>query len=195
MKKYSIFIIIFCIFFLTPAYSKSIKKTSKKVTVKTVKPQRYTVANAKSDAFKDVKTYLPLVYYRADLTDRYYDVNMSYLEKQVNSPYDNSRIILPTYLGTTLISYGVRYSDKSDKIYYYNSRGKLTRIEFDNNNPDSFPKRTVTYNNKGNLHSVVLYISKSEQYNFDGNGNLIVHWIGERGFNRLGQPLKIRRSL
>jgi hypothetical protein len=69
------------------------------------------------------------------------------------------------------------------------------RIEIDNNNPQIYPKRTVTYNNKGNLHTVVLYISEKEQYNFDGQGNLVVHWIGERGFNRMGQLLKIRRSL
>jgi hypothetical protein len=117
------------------------------------------------------------------------------MNKQLNTSADGSRFLFPLYIGDTLISYGIRYAEKPDKVYYYNSKGNLLRIEFDNNNPPTYPKRTLTYNNKGNLNSVVLYISDREQYNFDGKGNLVVHWIGERGFNRMGQPIRIRRSL
>lgn len=201
MKKYialAIILSIFCNFNL-PLHAKTIKKSVSKKTVKKVQPQQkpagYTVPVAKAEAFKDVKTYLPAIYYRADLTDKYYDVNMSYMKKQINSSADQERLLFPFFLGETLISYGVRYSNKPDRVFYYNSKGNLLRIEIDNNNPQIYPKRTITYNNKGNLHTVVLYISEKEQYNFDGKGNLVVHWIGERGFNRMGQPLKIRRSL
>ena len=178
-----------------PTHSKIIKRNTKKNNVKTVKQAGYTVATARTEAFKDVKTALSLVHYKSDLIDKFYDVNMSYLDKNVYSPYDESRLIIPSYLGTTLISYGVRYADKNDRVYYYNSKGKLIRIEFDDNNPEKYPKRTITYNNSGHLHAVVLYISNKEQYNFDGKGNLIVHWIGERGFNRSGELMKIRRKI
>lgn len=183
-----------------PVYSKVVKRAVKKpanVTVKTVKPvqQGYTVPVAKAEAFKDVKSYLPAIHFRAELVDKYYDANMVYMKKQINASADNGRLLFPFYIGEILISYGVRYSDKPDRVFYYNSKGNLLRVEIDNNNPETYPKRIVTYNNKGNLHTVVLYISDREQYNFDGQGNLVVHWIGERGFNRMGQPIKIRRSL
>ena len=202
MLKKKIWLLIFIIFcsLNLPSYAKVTKKTTKKTTkttVKTVKPAQtgYTVPTAKAEAFKDVKNYLPVMHFKSDLTDRDYAANVSYMNKQLNTSADGSRILFPLYIGDTLISYGIRYTDKPDKVYYYNSKGNLLRIEYDNNNPPTYPKRTLTYNSKGNLNSVVLYISDREQYNFDGKGNLVVHWIGERGFNRMGQPIRIRRSL
>lgn len=197
MKNLKLLFLIFCVLFCygTPANSKVRKKTSKKVTVKTVKPKGYTVAAAKAEAFKNVKTILPAIYYKSEMTDKYYTVNMSYLAKNICSNSDGTRLLFPSYLGSTLISYGVRYSEKSDRIFYYNSTGNLIRIEIDNNNPETYPKRSLTYNKKGNLHQVVLYLSNTEQYNFDGQGNLVVHWIGVRGFNSHGKPIKIKRSL
>lgn len=165
------------------------------VNIPVAKPVKYTVSTAKEEAFKNVKITLPLVFYKSDMDDRNYATNMEYMKKQLCTSGDRTRMLFPNFIGQTLVSYGIRYVNKPENVYYYNSYGKLLRIEIDNNNPDIYPKKSVTYNNKGKLHSVVLYISQTEQYNFDGQGHLIVHWIGERGFNRMGQPLKIRRSL
>lgn len=159
------------------------------------KPVKYTVSSAKTEAFKNIKTSLPLVFYKTDMDDRNHAANVEYIKKQLSSSGDKSRLLFPNFIGQTLVSYGIRYTNRPENVFYYNSYGKLLRIEIDNNNPDIYPKKSVTYNNKGKLHSVVLYISQTEQYNFDGQGNLIVHWIGQRGFNRNGQLLKIRRNI
>ena len=119
-----------------------------------------------------------------------YIKNASYTKN--NEP---ARSIMPSYCGDMLVSYGIRYDNKLNKVYHYNSAGKLMSIEFDNNNPETYPKKTTTYNNKGNLHTVVFYVSPKEQFNFDGKGNLIVHWVGEKAYNRQGALMKIRRSL
>ena len=160
-----------------------------------IKPVKYTVPTAKAEAFRGIKQTLPLLSFKSDLEDRNRSTNIEYMKKNLLTSGDKSRLLSPNFIGQTLISYGVRYTHRPDNVYHYNSDGKLLRIEIDNNNPNIYPKKSVTYNSKGKLHAVVLYISPSEQYNFDGQGNLVVHWIGERGFNRSGQLLKIRRSL
>lgn len=199
-KKYQVlfkrFFTVLLLFFVFAgvADSKTVKKTKKKTTTQTVK-QSNNVVSARVEAFKNIKTTLPLLSYKSELTDRNYDVNVNYIFKEIYQSGDGSREFYPYFLGKTLISYGVKYSDKPNYIYYYNSRGNLIRIEIVNNNQDVYPYRTITYNNKGKLHTVVIYISKTEQYNFDGSGNLVVHWIGERGFNMYGKPLKIRRTI
>ena len=197
-KRFKVLIITVVLLFVGVSINKTeakyVNKPNKQITSNILKPT-YTVASAKTEAFKELKTTLPLISYKSELVDRYYDVNMAYLKKQIYKSSDDSRFLYPSYIGDTLILYGVRYGSKVNNVYYYNSKGNLMRIEIDNNNPDKFPKRIVTYNNKGKLHTVVLYISEKEQYNFDGQGNLVVHWIGERGFNKSGQPIKIKRSI
>lgn len=165
------------------------------VNLAIAQPVKYTVKTAKAEAFKDVQPSISLIFYKQDLNDRNHLTNIEYLNKQIFTSADKSRLLFPNFIGQTLVSYGIRYVNRPNNIYYYNSSGKLLRIEIDNNNPDTYPKKSITYNNKGKLHSVVLYISQTEQYNFDGEGNLIVHWIGKRGFNRSGQLLKIRRTI
>jgi hypothetical protein len=195
-KRFLNILIVLCTMaFVTPhADAKYINNPNKKLTNTIIKPA-YTVATAKTEAFKNVKAYLPLLAYKSELSDKYYSVNMNYMKKGINRSGDESRILFPFYVCDTLISYGVRYADKQDHVYYYNSQGKLLRIEIDNNNPEKYPKKIITYNNKGKLHTVVLYVSETEQYNFDGMGNLVVHWIGQRGFNKYGKPIKIKRSI
>jgi len=158
---------------------------------------RYNVQTAKEEAFRKVPLSLPLSYFQADLTDKYHQSNMNYLKNtnnQINKK-EPQRSIFPSFLGQTLVSYGIRYNNRMNKVYHYNSLGNLLRIEFDDNNPDKYPKRITTYNNKGKLHTVVFYVSDKEQFNFDGNGNLIVHWIGEKAYNKNGSLMRIRRSL
>lgn len=189
MKNIKLFLIILSMFFFfTPSEGKTFTPTISSI--------KYNTQKAKAEAFKGVPRSLPLNYYKADLTDTYHNSNMSYLKdtnfKGKNEP---TRDITPSYLGNLLISYGIRYEDRMNKVYHYNSSGKLLRIEFDDNNPPKYPKRITTYNNKGNLHTVVFYISPKEQYNFDGNGNLIVHWVGEKAYNKDGALMRIRRSL
>ena len=161
-----------------------------------VKTIRYTVLTAKEEAFRGVPLSLPLSYYKSDLTDKFYHSNISYIKKAIPiKDGEAGRSIYPSYCCSTLISYGVRYDKKLNKVYHYNLSGKLLRIEFDDNNPQTYPKKITTYNNKGKLHTVVFYVSEKEQYNFDGSKNLIVHWVGEKAYNKDGKQMVIRRSL
>ena len=191
MKIIRLFLVVLCLClgFSTGVQAKKIKP----LKVTTVK---YTLPTAREEAFKKVPSSLPLSYYKADLTDKQYNSNMHYI-KHSKLPEKNeiSRNIYPLYCCDTLISYGIRYENRLNKVYYYNSSGKLLRIEFDDNNPQTYPKRITTYNNKGKLHTVVFYVSEKEQFNFDGNKNLIVHWVGEKAYNKDGKLMKIRRSL
>ena len=165
----------------------------KKINVKTVKN---TIPAVQEEAFKGVPLSLPLSYYKSDLTDKFYNSNMSYIKKGVSlKKGETERSIYPFYCCNTLISYGIRYDNKLNKVYHYNLSGKLLSIEFDNNNPQTYPKKVTTYNNKGKLHTVVFYVSEKEQYNFDGSKNLIVHWVGEKAYNKNGKQMVIRRSL
>ena len=185
----SIILVVFMFFLFTPVEGKTFTPTVASI--------RYNVSKAKTEAFKGVPRSLPLNYYKADLNDSYHNSNISYLKDASYKSKNNEpvRDIIPLYLGDTLISYGIRYENRLNKVYHYNSTGKLLRIEFDNNNPQKYPKKTTTYNNQGKLHTVVFYISPSEQYNFDGKGNLIVHWVGEKAYNKDGRLMRIRRSL
>ena len=188
-------IIFLCLVtFTSLTYAKTYKSRTKKHKSTVSKPVS-TLNKIKTLAFKDVKTTIPLSFYHTDLNDKYYKSNLAYIQniphKRGNEP---PRQIFPSYCGSTFISYGIRYDDKPNNVYHYNSSGELTGIEIDHNNPATYPKKTVTYNNTGKLHTVVYYVSSKEQYNFNGTGTLIVHWIGEKAYNREGKLMKIRRS-
>ena len=192
LKNILVFILVLGLSSVTADAKKSYS-ARKNTKTQVVKPSQ-GVISAKNKAFKNIKYTLPLLSYKTELTDRNYDVNMHYMEQQINQSADETRMLFPYLLGNMLISYGVKYSDKPNEIYHYNSEGKLMRIEI-SDNTEKYPRRTLTYNNKGKLNTVVLYVSQTEQYNFDGAGNLIVHWIGERGFNKYGKLLKVRRTI
>lgn len=190
MKIIRLFVVVLC---LCLGFSGSVQAQKfKPLKITTVK---YTLPTARTEAFKKVPSSLPLSYYKADLTDKLHNSNMHYIKLSVQPENGTIRNIYPSYCCDTLISYGIRYENRLNKVYYYNSSGKLLRIEFDDNNPQIYPKRITTYNNKGKLHTVVFYVSETEQYNFDGNKNLIVHWVGEKAYNKDGKLMRIRRSL
>lgn len=192
--KTVVVLFLILIFSINTVYAKTSYKKTKRVTRQVVKPSKGVIA-AKTEAFKNVKYNLSYISYKTYLTDKNYDVNMNYIENQTYKSSDNARELSPYFLGETLISYGVKYAEKPNYQYFYNSNGNLIRIEMFNQKQTKYPQKILTYNNKGKLHTVVLYISKTEQYNFDGDGNLIVHWIGERGFNKYGKPIKIKRTI
>ena len=109
---------------------------------------------------------------------------------------ENPRTLYPSYCGTTLFSYGIRYHKAPERVWVYTSKGKLLRIEIDNNSSaEVFPRTSLTYNSKGTLSNVTFYVSKSNQYNFDGKGNLIIHWVGTKAYSRSGKLMKITRTI
>ena len=176
------------------------KKKKKAAPVEKVeKVVKYTVETARQTSFKDVKTELPQSDYKAHLTDTLFRTNMSYVRMVDTIAIDTNstpRNIYPSYVGNLFVSYGVRYHKSPERVWFYNSNGKLLRFEIDNNSKlDVFPRTSLTYNNKGKLSSVTFYVSPTDQYNFDGNGNLVVHWVGETGYNASGQPIRVKRSL
>lgn len=175
------------------------KKTQPVKQEKVEKVVKYTVESARQTAFKDVKSELPLSEYKSHLTDSLLRTNLSYVKRVDTIAIDTNntpRNIYPSYVGNLFVSYGVRYHKSPEKVWFYNSNGKLLRFEIDNNSKlDVFPRTALTYNSKGALSSVTFYVSTTDQYNFDGKGNLVVHWVGETGYNASGQPIRVKRSL
>lgn len=175
------------------------KKTQPVKEEKVEKVIKYTVESARQTAFKDVKTELPTSEYKSHITDNLLRTNLSYIKRTDTIAIDTNntpRNIYPSYVGNLFVSYGVRYHKAPEKVWFYSSAGKLLRFEIDNNTgPNIFPRTSLTYNNKGSLSSVTFYVSTTDQYNFDGKGNLVVHWVGETGYNASGQPIRVKRSL
>jgi len=199
MKKLKILILLIVItgLFNQVTEAKVFNKKTK-APKKVEKPVTYTVNSARQILFKNTVSVMPQSEYKSHLTDKLYSSNMYLIEKNMFSSESNNtpRNLFPSYCGNMFVSYGIRYHKSPERVWVYNSNGKLIRIEFDNNiEADVFPRTALTYNNKGMLSGATLYVSKSDQYNFDGKGNLIVHWVGTKAYNRSGKLMRITRQL
>lgn len=196
IKRIGIFSIAIILLIVQPVNAKWFQKKTK--VVEQQKVVKYTVETARQTAFNNVQTVLSQSFYKAYLTDALYRSNLSNIQSNYlliesgNTP----RALYPSYCGKMFVSYGIRYCKKPEIVWFYGSTGKLLRFELDNNaKSDVFPRTSLTYNNKGILSNVTFYVSTSDQYNFDGKGNLIIHWVGTKAYNRYGKLMKITRQI
>jgi len=196
IKLLTILLLLVCM--TTPCDAKWFWQKKKEPVKQVEKPVTYTVETAKETAFKNVSHTLPQSEYKAYLKDNLFSTNIAHIRSNIlcANTNNNPRNLFPSYCGRTFVSYGIRYHKNPERVWFYGSTGKLLRFEVDNNmKTDIFPRTSLTYNNKGNLSNVTFYVSKSDQYNFDGNGNLIIHWVGTKAYNRSGQLMRITREL
>ena len=132
--------------------------------------------------------------YKNQLKDILHYSNIDYIQKgtfRLNAGY--SRRLLPFYNKRgKLLAYGICYDDKLNIIFYYARWGNLIKIEF-NPTPNIYPHKTVSYDVKGELYTTSLYVAPGESYNFDKNGKLLVHWVGNNAYNEYGKELKFVR--
>ena len=196
IKLLAILVIMTGLFIQTAEAKKVKNKTTE--PVKTEKIISYTVETAKRELFKDTTVTLSSSEYKSHLTDKLFSANMYLISQNMFSSDSNNspRNLFPSYCGNLFLSYGIRYQKAPERVWVYNTTGKLIRFEIDNNiSSDVYPRKSLTYNNKGMLSGATLYVSKSDQYNFDGRGNLIVHWVGTKAYNRSGKLMKITRQI
>ncbi len=87
-------------------------------------------------------------------------------------------------------SYSIIYKNNLQISYVYFSNGQLEGIVFRINR--KYPKKSIAYDNKGNLSSVMYTLKNHEQFVFDKNKKLIAHWIGNNCYNEQGELIMTR---
>ena len=156
----------------------------------------YTVDSARIEAFNNIEKTISIDSFSHDLTDFLQYSNIENIKNgifKLNAGY--SRRLLPFYNNNgKLVAYGVCYDNNPERVLYYSTLGKLIKMEY-NPNPDTYPHKNIAYDPKGRLYTVSLYVAPGELYNFDKNGDLIVHWIGNVAYNKNGKKLNITRRL
>jgi len=156
----------------------------------------YTVDTARAIAFENVNKTIPIDEYKQFFNDFLHYSNIDYMQKCEYRLYAGfSHRLVPFYNKKgKLLAYGICYDKTPDKVFYYNRWGDLIKIEF-NPTPNTYPRKNIAYNTKGELYTVALYVAPGELYIFDKNGKFVVHWVGNYAYNEKGEELKITRRL
>ena len=141
----------------------------------------YTVDEIRKIAFQDVSSKIDINEYK-----KYF-----VFEKNTEKKLGLLNIFAPYRITTRFSngSYAVRYKKDSERAYYYDSSGHLKKIDFMTKDKT----KQVSYDNKGNLDSVVLALPGNEQYMFDNKGKLSAHWIGNNCYNEKGELVMTRK--
>ena len=144
----------------------------------------YTVNEARQIAFDGVPKKIDMSKYKEYFVDKNYEKNMKLLNEG-KTRYRGR--ILAFFSNQT---YSVCYTKNRRIAYYYSKIGLLEFIDI--TYKETFPQKSVTYDINGNIDSVVLSVSVDEQFIFDTNGKLGVHWIGKNGYDENGIVFGVR---
>ena len=155
----------------------------------------YTVDSARLVAFQDTKVRIPVKEFWQERHDTMYYSNVLRCIPAglTHDTFSQPRRIVPFYENDELSFYGIQYDDTPEKKYYYSPKGYLLKYEvntFDGN----YPYKTVAYDIKGRLININLAVSEDEAFVFDRNKKLLIHWIGQNGFDNDGN-LSLTRHL
>ena len=144
----------------------------------------YTVNEARQIAFDGVPKKIDMSKYKEYFVDKNFEKNMKLLNEG-KTRYRGR--ILAFFSNQT---YSVCYTKNRRIAYYYSKIGLLEFIDI--TYKETFPQKSVTYDINGNIDSVVLSVSVDEQFIFDTNGKLGVHWIGKNGYDENGIVFGVR---
>lgn len=89
--------------------------------------------------------------------------------------------------------YSVTYRKNPDYTYYYSPEDNLRVVEIMLDKV--YPKKSIRYDSSGDLDSVSIDLINNEQFIFDLNKKLVVHWVGENGYNDDGELIKTRKTV
>ncbi len=155
------------------------------IEAKTLKGEvKYTVKQAREEAFSNVEYTLPQSIIKANLTDPNYKENKKAIKLGATELKD--RYIQHFSDG----GYAIAYKTNLYNVYYYKRDGHLDVIEiWESLTP---PMKTMRYNTQGNLKEISLFITDENSYVFDINGNLKCHWIGKNGYDKYGKIIVTR---
>ena len=166
-------IIITSLFFAYPAGAKTLKGEVK-----------YTVKQAREEAFANVEYSLPQSIIKANLTDPNYKENKKAIKLGAVELKD--RYIEHYSDG----GYALAYKNNMYIVYYYKGNGELDTIE--KRESLQTPMRSFRYNIKGNLEEISLFLTPDNTYIFNINGELQYHWIGDKGYDKNGKVISVR---
>ena len=145
----------------------------------------YTVESAREEAFRNIEYQIPMEPHKKYLKDPGFTPGEGGKKPKISR---KGRYI--NYFSSG--SYGVRYYKNWEYIYIYNNKGTLKTVEV-RKETGNFPLLTKVYKLNGQLSTVVLWTSKNECFLYDVNGELIVHWLRSKGYDKNGNLL-IERS-
>ena len=166
-------IIITSLFFAYPAGAKTLKGEVK-----------YTVKQAREEAFANVEYTLPKSIIKANLTDPNYKENKKAIKLGAVELKD--RYIEHYSDG----GYALAYKNNMYIVYYYKGNGQLETVE--KRNSLQTPTRTLRYNVHGELEEVSLFITPENTYIFTISGELKYHWVGDKGYDKNGKVIITR---
>ncbi len=147
----------------------------------------YTVQTVRCLAFEGVKKTIDISKYATYLKDSDFEDNKrAVIRKKFNFRDKKIQVFSDG-------SYSVLLKKDPNPYFIYNSDGKLEVIVFCVKT-GSYPKKSLSYDVKGNFRSVAYEINKQEQYVFDTNKKLIAHWIGHNCYNENGILIMTRNE-
>ena len=155
------------------------------VEAKTLKGEvRYTVKQAREEAFSNVEYTLPQSIIKSNLIDPNYKENKKAIK--IGATELSDRFI-------TIFSdgeYGVIYKNNFYFEYYYSSKGKL--ISIGKRNRLIYPVITYIYNQYNELTTVSLIVNETNTYNFRPDGKLDSHWVNNNCYDINGNLVLTR---
>ena len=164
LKKIIPILIISMMMFALPLEAKTLKGGVK-----------YTVKQAREEAFANVEYSLPQSIIKANLTDPNYKENKKAIKLGVTELNDR-------YIGYFSDgSYAIVYKNNLYHEFYYNNKGKLESIG--KRSGLVYPVKCYKYDLKGELIIIVLYVSDKLSYTFLPSGTLESYWIDNIGYD------------
>ena len=164
-------IIITSLFFAYPAGAKTLKGGVK-----------YTVKQAREEAFANVEYSLPQSIIKANLTDPNYKENKKAIKLGVTELPDRSI----GYFSDG--SYVIIYKNNLYYEYNYFPNGKLEGIG--KRNSLTYPVVSYFYTPKNELTELMLYVNEFQAFQFKANGQLLYHWINNKCYDKNGKFIK-----
>ena len=155
------------------------------IGAKTLKGEvKYTVKQAREEAFSNVEYTLPQSIIKANLTDPNYKENKKAIKLGTTELKDRSI----GYFSDG--SYAIIYKNNKYIVYYYKENGELDSIE----KRESLiaPTKSFDYNVEGKLESITLILSPTDVYIFNLKGELERHWVGDKCYDKNGKVTVIR---
>ncbi len=155
------------------------------VEAKTLKGEvRYTVKQAREEAFSNVEYTLPQSIIKSNLIDPNYKEN----KKAIKIGATELRDRYIQHFSDR--GYGISYKNNLYIVYYYLENGRLNLVE--KMESLSAPMKTMRYNTQGQLEEISLFITSENSYTFDTKGNLKCHWVGNKGYDKNGRIIATR---
>ena len=145
---------------------------------------KYTVKQAREEAFANVEYSLPQSIIKANLTDPNYKENKKAIKLGATELKDR---YIQHFSGG---EYALAYKNNMYIVYYYKCNGELDTIE--KRESLQAPMRSFRYNIKGNLEEISLFLTPDNTYIFNINGELRYHWIGDKGYDKNGKVISVR---